>query len=159
MPTLPVVHQERNVPEGMQTLVGFTPDYFDVFTIHTDMARERTPEQWARALVEHAAGPAGQFVWRVVLGLRLDTSPESVGGWRVGGRGDDWIRLEASSWCLTANVTLLLSDDRLSVGTFGRYDRAVAERVWQPLSVVHRRAMPGLLLLAAKRVGAEAAAA
>jgi hypothetical protein len=123
------------------------PDYVDLFTITTDGAASGSPEQWARAAVEDAAGLAGQFVWRVLVGLRLERrpAPDCVGGWKVADRGDSWIRLEAASWFLTAHLVVRVDDGHVSVATFIRYDRPIAALVWPPLSAGHRLAMPGLL--------------
>src|SRR5262249_24831950 len=96
---------------------------------------------------EDVAGRRGQLLWRGVLGLRLRSRPstERVGGWRIAARGEDWIRLEASSWFLTAHLVIRRDDRHLSTGTFIRYDRPIAALVWGPVSAVHRRLMPGLL--------------
>lgn len=144
---MPTVLQERNVPEAIRSLSTFAPaDYVDLFTVGTGAARG-APEEWARAGVEEAAGRAGQFVWRVILGLRLERrpSPDHVAGWKIAERGEDWIRLEAASWHMTAHIVVQVDDDRLSIATFIRYDNPIAALVWPPLSNVHRRAMPGLL--------------
>ena len=76
-----------------------TPDYIDLFTVTTYGAADASPEPWARTAIEDVAGPRGQFIWRRVLGLRLKSRPstERVGGWKIAGRGEDWIRLEAAS--------------------------------------------------------------
>ena len=77
-----------------------------------------------------------------------------MAGWRIGGRGDDWIRLEAGSWFLTGNLLVRTAGGRVSLGTFVRYDRRVGRGVWLPLSAVHRRLAPGLLRDAEARVRA-----
>ena len=138
----------NNVPEAIRSLSTMArSDYVDLFTITTGEAAGGSPEQWARAAVEDAAGLAGQFVWRVLVGLRLERrpSPDSVGGWTIADRGDSWIRLEATSWFLTAHLVVQVDDGQVSVGTFIRYDRPMAAVVWPLLSVGHRLAMPGLL--------------
>ena len=144
---MPTVVQQHNVPEAIRSLSTLaSPDYVDLFTIATDRAAGRSPEQWARAAVE-AAGLAGQFVWRVLCGLRLERrpSPDYVGGWKIADRGDRWIRSEAASWFMTAHIVVQVDDGQLSVATFVRYDRPIAALVWPPLSAGHRLAMPGLL--------------
>jgi len=146
--TVPTVFQQRNVPEAIRSLSTMArPDYIDLFTITTDGAAGGSPEQWARAAVEDAAGLAGQFVWRVLVGLRLERrpSPDYVGGWKIADRGDSWIRLEAASWFLTARIVVQVDDGQVSVAAFIRYDRPMAALVWPPLSAGHRQAMPGLL--------------
>ena len=140
------VIQQRDFPEAMRALSGMVPDYLDLFTVTTDGAAA-TPEEWSRTAIEDVAGRGGQFIWRGVLGLRLEPWPatERLGGWKIGGRGADWIRLEASSWFLTAHLVIRLDGTHLSVGTFIRYDRPLAALIWTPASAVHRRLMPGLL--------------
>ena len=145
--TVPTVFQQRNVPEAICSLSTLaSPDYVDLFTVTTSEAVCASPEQWARAAVE-AAGLGGQFVWRVLCGLRLERrpSPDSIGGWKIADRGDSWIRLEAASWFMTAQLVLMVDDGHLSVATFIRYDRPIAALVWPPLSAGHRSLMPGLL--------------
>src|SRR5262245_40476571 len=151
--TMPTAVRERNVPESIRSLTTLAhPDYVDLFAIETKSAARRSPEQWARAGVEEAAGFGGQLVWRVLLGLRLESrsSPDLVGGWRIAGRGDCWVRLEAASWFITAELVVHVDEGRVSVATFIRYDRLMAALVWPALSIGHRRAMPGLLRHAVK---------
>jgi hypothetical protein len=145
---MPSVSQQRNIPEVIRSLSSMeSPDYIDLFTVMTEGAADATPEQWCRTAIEDVAGLGGQFIWRGVLGLRLKSRPstERVGGWRIADRGEDWVRLEASSWFLTAHLVTHLDPDHLSVGTFIRYDRPIAALIWVPASAVHRRKMPGLL--------------
>jgi hypothetical protein len=158
---MPTVVQQRNVPEAIRSLSTLPkPDYVDLFTVTTSAAADRSPEQWARAGVEDAAGLAGQFVWRVLLGLRLGRrpSPDHVGGWKIGDRGDSWIRLEAASWFLTAQIVVQVDGGQVSVATFIQYDRRMAALVWPPLSIGHRQAMPGLLRRAVRGSVTEAGA-
>jgi len=146
--TMPTVLQELTVPETIRSLSTMArPDYVDVFTVTARGVERGSPEQWARAGIEDAAGLAGQFVWRVLCGLRLERrpSPDYVGGWKIADRGDSWIRLEAASWFMTAHIVVQVDDGQVSVATFIRYDRPLAAVVWPPLSAGHRVAMPGLL--------------
>jgi hypothetical protein len=145
---MPSVIQQRDIPAVIRSLSSMdNPDYIDLFSVTTDGAVEVSPERWSRTAIEGVAGPGGQFIWRGVLGLRLKSGPstERVGGWKIAGRGEDWIRLEASSWFLTAHLVIRLEDGHLSAGTFIRYDHPIAPLVWVPVSAVHRRLMPGLL--------------
>ena len=145
---MPSVTQQRNIPEAMCSLSGMDcPDYIDLFSVTTDGAADTSPEQWACTAIEAVAGLGGQFIWRGVLGLRLDSRPstERVAGWKIAERGPNWIRLEASSWFLTAHLVTRLDDEHLSVGTFIRYHLPIAALIWVPASAVHRRLMPGLL--------------
>jgi hypothetical protein len=143
------VIQQRTIPEAIRALSGMDrPDYIDVFTVTTNGAADATPEQWFRTALEDVAGRGGQFIWRGVLGLRLKSRPstEGVAGWKIADRGEDWIRLEASSWFMTAHLVTRLDDGQLFAGTFIRYDHPIAPLIWVPASAVHRRMMPGLLV-------------
>jgi hypothetical protein len=153
---MPSVIQQRDIPEAIRSLSGIdNPDYVDVFTATTDGAAAGSPEQWFRTALEDVAGPRGQFIWRRVLGLRLKPgrSMDRVAGWRVAHRGEDWIRLEASSWFLTAHLVTRLHDRHVSAGTFIRYDHPIARLIWLPFSAIHRRLMPGLLVKTVRRRG------
>jgi hypothetical protein len=147
--TMPSVIQLRNIPEAIRARSGMDcPDYIDLFTVTTNEAADATPEQWFRTALEDVAGRSGQYIWRGVLGLRLKSRPstERIGGWKIADRGEDWIRLEASSWFLTAHLVTRLDDRHLFAGTFIRYDHPIAPLIWVPVSAVHRRLMPGLLV-------------
>jgi hypothetical protein len=56
--------------------------------------------------------PAERLIWRGLLGLRLarGRSPATVGGWRIGARGADWIRLETASPSLSCNLLVHTGD-------------------------------------------------
>jgi len=126
-------------------------DYADHFTRAT--AADATPERWARAMFGDTPNATELLIWRVLLGLRLSRgpSPDTVAGWRIGGRGQDWIRLEAASWLLEANLVVQATSDRVALGTFIRYGRWPAHLIWPPLSAIHRYVVPGLLRKAVNR--------
>jgi len=130
------VLRQRNVPKAI-ALSAPWPNYVDLFSVTTSAAADRSPERWARAGIEDAPGLAGQFIWRVVLGLRLERRPslDHVGGWKIGDRDDNWVRLEAASWFLTAQIVVQVDPEQVSVATFIRYDRPMAAVIWPPLSI------------------------
>lgn len=138
------------VPEPIKG--GFDADYADTFTLATDVTA--TPEHWARTAMENVAGDGGQRAWRKVLGLRLAQKPwtDTVAGWGVAERGDRWIRLEAQSSFLTANVVVRADGRSVTLTTLLRYDRPPGRIVWIPSSVIHRRLVPGMLRDAAARL-------
>ncbi|MBG0827841.1 hypothetical protein HS041_08695 [Planomonospora sp. ID67723] len=141
------------VPESVRALSSLPDiDYADRFTLSTDA--DAPPERWARAMFGDVPSAAELLIWRGLLGLRLSPgrSPATVAGWRIGARGDDWIRLEAASWFLTGNLLVQTAEGRVSLATFLHYDRRLGRGVWPPLAVVHRRLAPGLLRDAAARV-------
>lgn len=142
-----------NVPGSVRALSSVPEfDYVDHFTLATDL--DATPEQWARAMFGDVPSVAERFIWRGLLQLRLSRgrSPATVAGWRIGGRGTDWIRLEAASWFLTANLIVRATGGRVSLSTVVRYDRRLGQAVWPPLSAIHRRLVPGVLRAAAVRI-------
>jgi hypothetical protein len=128
------------------------PDYADHFTL--DTGATATPERWARAMFGDVPSLGEQVIWRVVLGFRLAAgrSPDTIGGWRVGGRGESWIRLEATSWYLTGNLIVSTGPGQVSLTTLLRYGGGLGRTVWPPLAVVHRHLVPGLLRSAAARL-------
>jgi hypothetical protein len=140
----------HHIPAAIRSLDTLTnPDYADMFTATTSRAMDKSPEQWARAVLEDApiAHRYAFIPWRILLGLRLGPrqSPDYVHGWKIAERGDSWIRIEAASWFMTAHAVIHIDDGRLSGALFVRYDRPVAALVWPPLSIIHRQAMPVIL--------------
>jgi hypothetical protein len=145
----------HNVPQSVRALSSFPDcDYVDHFTLATDV--DAAPEQWARAMFGDVPSLAEQLIWRGLLHLRLSPgrSPDTVAGWRIGGRGPDWIRLQAASWYLTGNLLVSTADGRVSLTTVLRYDRRLGHRLWPALSALHRRLVPGLLRGAAAKIRA-----
>lgn len=149
------VEGTRDVPWDVRAL-GSLPDagYADMFTLATRL--DATPEQWARAMFGDVPSAAERLIWRGLLGLRLSRgrSPDTVAGWRITDRGEGWIRLEAGSWFMSANLVVRTIDGRVSLVTLVRYDRTFGRLMWPPLSAVHRRLAPRLLHEAAARTEA-----
>jgi hypothetical protein len=131
-------------------------DYVDLFTLELGSDPGVSPERWARAMFGDVPSVAGRVIWRGLLGLRLHRgpSPDTVAGWRIGGRGTSWIRLEVESWFLSCNLLVQATGDGVSLATFVRYDRRVGHVVWPPLSAIHRGLVPGVLRGAAARIRA-----
>jgi hypothetical protein len=138
----------RNVPEAIRSLGALAnPDYVDLYTVTTSEATDKSPEDWARsALEETPTGRSAPSLWRL-LGLRLGPrpSPDYVQGWKIADRGDNWIRLETASSCMTAHAVIHVEKGHVSVALFLRYDRPIAALVWPPVSIMHRRAVPAML--------------
>ncbi|HZA86827.1 MAG TPA: hypothetical protein VE466_08110 [Acidimicrobiales bacterium] len=146
--TLMTVVGLSDIPETIRSHDTLTnPDYVDVFTAPASGATDRTPEEWARAVLEETpTGRAAPALWRR-LGLRLGPTPsaEHVQGLKIAARGDDWIRLETASWFMTAHGIVHTDDHQLSIALCIRYDHPIASVVWMPESAVHRRAVPVML--------------
>lgn len=143
------------VPEAVRALTTLgEPDYVDLFTVATPLARSCPAEEWARAVLERTAVARrhARRTWRL-LGLRLGPpgSPDHVQGWEIAARGgDDWIRIETGSWYMTAQAVCLVEDGQVSLSLSLRYDRAIAAAVWALMAGPHQRAVPAMLHQAVK---------
>jgi hypothetical protein len=148
----------NNIPEAIRSVDTFgCPDYADMFTVTTSTTDNTSAEEWARAVLEGTpTGRSAPLLWRL-LGLRLGPrpSPDHVQGWRIADRGDDWIRLEATSWLMTGHAVVQVDGRQVSVALFVRYNRPLAALIWAPVSVMHRRGVPVMLHQALKAHGCQ----
>jgi hypothetical protein len=154
MSTVSSIVGVREVPEAVRSLTTLAdPDYVDLFTITTAMAADRSAEQWARAALEQApvSRRNARRLWRI-MGLRLGPrdSADHVQGWKIAGRGDNWLRLETASWYMTAQAICLVEGTQVSISLSLRYDRPVAAHVWALVRGPHQRAVPAMLHQAVK---------
>jgi hypothetical protein len=137
-----------NIPEEIRCLDTLgSPDYVDLFTLTTSGAADKSAEEWARAVLEDTpTGRSAPLLWRR-LGLRLGPTPSTdhVQGWKIADRGDDWIRIETTSWFATAHAVLKVGHEQVSLALFLRYDLPIAAVIWPPVSVLHRRGVPVML--------------
>jgi hypothetical protein len=137
-----------NIPDAIRRLDTLaSPDYVDLFTATTSGVIDRSAEEWARAVLEDTpTGRSAPSLWRL-LGLRLGPTPSPgyVQGWKIADRGQDWIRIEATSWFMTAHAVVHADHGQVSVALFLRYDRPIAALIWRPVSVMHRRGVPAML--------------
>jgi hypothetical protein len=137
------------VPEDVRALTTLPDaDHVDLFTIATPAATEHSAEEWARAILERApvSRRNARPFWRM-LGLRLGPphSPDHVQGWRIAARGENWIRLETASWCMTAQAVCLVEPGQVSLSLSVRHDRPPAAHVWARVVGPHQRAVPVML--------------
>jgi hypothetical protein len=137
-----------DVPESIRSLDTLAnPDYVDLHTVTTTEAGDKTPEQWARAVLEDTPlGRSAPSLWQQ-LGLRLGPphSPDHVQGWKIADRGDSWIRLETASSFITAHAVVHVDARHVSLALFLRYDQQPAALVWPRVSIMHRQAVPAML--------------
>jgi hypothetical protein len=134
-------------------------DYASAFRLATDGARERTPEQWARAVFEGAPAllrPFLVFGWHRVLGLRLGRRPAPgyVLGWSMADPGPDRVTLEAESGLLRAANVALVDESSVTWVTLVHYERPLARPLWTVTSLVHHVTIPYLLARADRRLPA-----
>jgi hypothetical protein len=137
------------VPERVRALTSLPdPDYVDLFTVETPAATDHSAEAWARAILEQAplSRRNARRFWRL-LGLRLGPrgSPDHVQGWKIAGRGDNWLRFETASWYLTAQAVCLVEPGQVSLSLSARFDRPPAALVWSRVAGPHQRAVPVML--------------
>ena len=148
------ITQHRELTDDLAAISNLDRiDYIDVATLAT--AARASAEEWARAIVERAAGFPAEIFWRAI-GLRMAWPPtrDTVGGWRIVGRGDDWIVGEAASRLFTANAVCRVDDGSVSLALLARYDRPLARLVAPPITAFHRAGIPLLLRAAEKHIAA-----
>ena len=117
-------------------------DYASAFEVTIARADVRSPEQWARAAFEDSPKALRLFVmfgWRHVLGFRLETPSTSgtVAGWHVVADEPEVMSLRVASGSLTALKRVRVSNDRVVMTTFVRYERPPGRRVWRLVTPVH----------------------
>lgn len=142
-----------NVPPEARARSPLVAHYADHFAIAVDV--RATPEQYARAMFGDVPSATELFIWRGLLQLRLHAgrSPHTVAGWHIAERSAEWIRLESRSHSLTVHLVVSAAAGELALTTLVRYDRAPGRWAWVPLSAIHRRLAPSVLLDAVSRVG------
>jgi len=129
-------------------------DYEDAFVVEVGPARERTGEQWARAILEDAPASMRRALrsgW-LALGLRLGStrSDRSVLGWQVRRSTPDFALLAASSrFGLEGEVLVKHQQHTLLVATFVQLENPIARTVWAGVAPGHRQVVRNLLEQAA----------
>ncbi|MGD7705378.1 hypothetical protein [Microlunatus sp. Y2014] len=120
-------------------------DYVDEFTARTEVTA--APEQWARVMFGDEPQPLARFIWQGLLKLDLlpGRSADTIAGWPVTGRGEDWIRLTTQSREMGAELVVQAGGGSVSLSTFVRYDQPGGRRRWVRLSRVHRLLAPSIL--------------
>jgi hypothetical protein len=131
-------------------------DYEDAFLVQTGPARERTPEQWARAALEGApialrrALRSGWFALGVQLGSTR--SDRLVLGWEVRRSTPEVALLAARSRLGFVGELLFKSRQRaLLYATFVQMESPIARAVWAGIARGHRQVVRYVLEQAATR--------
>ena len=149
----------KSIPAEHLALASFPAiSYADFFTTRHS-APQASPEQWARAVFGSTPSLTQKIIWTVLLGIPLAAkrSPDTIAGWKVGGRGKDWVRLENRSRILRANLIVRVSQDDVSLLSVVRYENWFGAVWWPTLAVLHRYLVPRILSGAASRVESRAA--
>jgi hypothetical protein len=119
-------------------------DYHDSFLADDVGHADRTPEQWARALVGGAPERTRRSLrtaWRA-LGLRLGPADDErlVLGWPVLRSTDDHVLLGTRSWLgFSAELLVRLERPELLFATFIQLDNPLARGVWALITPGHQR--------------------
>ncbi len=142
----------ESVPDSeardIQALVGEFPiHYREAFAIRVE--GDRTPEDWARLMLEGAT-PRKQArmlsAWRL---LGLDLSPPGtdghVLGWRVERSDDRAVVLAVDSRTLSARLVLASTPGRVVHTMVVAYRRWTGRPVWAAIAPGHRAFVRGLL--------------
>lgn len=140
---------------GRSSVTSIT--YDDTFTISglDDVTDKTSAEQWARAVLGNKPNWSETLIWSGLLRFTLhrEVSRSTVAGWRIGAcGGDEWVRLENSSWLMDANIVVSKAPGQVSFSTMLRYKSIAGRLLWSGLGFVHRWALPRLLREGAQRI-------
>ena len=131
-------------------------DYTDCFILETDRVRERTGEEWARALLEEAPAKTRDTLrrgWRA-LGVRLGSTADDrlVLGWQVRTSSPEFALLAVRSvFGLEAEVLVERERYGVLVATLMKFNNPLIRGFWAGFSFQHRRVLRHLLVQAGRR--------
>ena len=148
----PLSARRIDVPQSARELSTLERiDYEDCHIAQTDRARERTAEQWARALLEGAPDPLRRGLrsgW-ASLGLQLGSTddPQLVLGWQVRGDDPDHALLTPAGGRLglVGEVLVMRGDDAVLIATFLQMKNPAARAVWAGVAPGHRQVVRRVL--------------
>jgi hypothetical protein len=117
-------------------------DYEDAFLVDTAAARERTAEQWARAVLEDAplARRTTLLSGWSAIGLKVGGAQcgRSVLGWPIRRSAPDHVLLAAESRIgMPGQLLFQRRGDKLLFATFVQQGNQVARAVWAGVEPVH----------------------
>ncbi|HWA64863.1 MAG TPA: hypothetical protein VG899_00660 [Mycobacteriales bacterium] len=132
-------------------VVAGSADYTDVFTAVALDALSRSPQDWARLVLEGASLPMRVFLrvgWRWGLGFPL-TGTDSILGWPVVAELPGQVTLAQQSWLFGVALLMCTTDGELSWTTSVTYRSRISPVVWGMVGPIHRRFAPRALRRAA----------
>jgi hypothetical protein len=146
------IHAQRATTISAASIAPIS--YVDTFTLSTPHALSAPPTSWALAIFGATPSRVQKFLWHSLLGFSLTNgaSPATVAGWKITGKGDDWVRMEQGSWYLKANLVVMRADGRVHLSTFLKYENLLGRTVWTLLAGVHRLLVPGILRSGERRI-------
>ncbi|HYZ62079.1 MAG TPA: hypothetical protein VE650_06450 [Acetobacteraceae bacterium] len=134
-------------------------DYTDCFILETARVRDRTGEDWARALLEEAPPGTRDALrrgWRA-LGVRLGSTADDrlVLGWLVRSSSPDFALLAARSvFGMDAEVLIKREPRGVLAATLIKFNHPLMRVFWAGFSFQHRRVLRHLLVQAGRRANA-----
>lgn len=131
-------------------------DYEDGFLVEIEQAGARTPEQWARAILEDApvARRSALLSGWSALGLKLGTTEPArrVLGWPIRRSTPEFVLLGADSRVgMPAELLFVPQRDGLFFATFVQHNQ-LSRIAWAPVVPVHLLTVRSLLEEARRRV-------
>jgi hypothetical protein len=149
--------RQIDLPPGARALSTLSRiDYGDAFFVSTGPGRDRTGEEWARAVLEGTPQKVRVRLLRgwCLLGLRLG-SPRSrrrILGWQVRRCSPDFVLLAAGSRIgMPAELLFKREGHGLLFATFVQQRNSLARIVWARVVPAHQRTVSYLLEQAAGR--------
>jgi hypothetical protein len=147
------------VPASVKALCGLTRvDYEDAFLIEVAATRERSAEQWVRALLEQTP-PALRHSLRsgwLALGLKVAAAgaDRSVLGWELRRSTPDFVVLAADSWIgMPAELVFNRQPQALLLATLVEHQNPAVRAMWAGVEPVHRQVVPRILRRASEIAG------
>jgi hypothetical protein len=143
--------RQVTLPSAARALSALSQvDYEDAFLVETGPARDRTGEQWARAILEGAPESTREALSRgwTALGLRLGParSDRHVLGWEVRRSTQDTALLGASGRLgLSGELLFERRQQTLLFATFVQLDNPAARALWAGIEAQHRQVVRDLL--------------
>jgi phenylpyruvate tautomerase PptA (4-oxalocrotonate tautomerase family) len=137
-------------------------DYTDAFRLEIGLTDDRTPEAWARALLEEAPAATRTTLRRgwSALGVQLGSAEDErlVLGWPMRRNSPEYVLLAARSLLgMEAEVLVKREHSTLLVATFMHLRNPVARAVWTAFAPRHRRVLHHLVKAAGRRARGDAA--
>jgi len=132
-------------------------DYADAFVLETSPGADRTPEEWARAILEGtpAALRTKLLLGWSAIGLKVayGHSARSVLGWEVRASGPEFVLLGADSRIgMPGELLFMPGRDVLVFATFVQQDNFIARAVWAATESTHVPVVRDLLEQAGRRL-------
>lgn len=130
-------------------------DHVDTHLLATGRASDKTPELWAREILERppAVMRARLATGWTMLGLRVhQRGTDAIAGWPITHRDAEYVRLQGDSLLgLTGQLVTRVTDGGVEFATFVQLGNPLARAVWARVLPTHLEVVGSLLRGAAKR--------